>query len=456
MHGNILIVDDEQNMCELIHTDLKIRGFESTWFTSADEAFRALKENEFDVVLTDIRMPGTNGIQLCEQIAANRPDVPVIVMTAFGSLETAVAAIRAGAFDFVTKPMEMDLLAIALERAAKQRQLQQQVKMLGDAIHRARHFGDLIGESLPMQKLFDQIAQIGPTSSSVLITGESGTGKEVVANLLHRQSQRANGPFVAVNCAALPEALLESELFGHAKGAFTDARAERKGLFLQAEGGTLLLDEIGEMPPSMQVKLLRALEENRIRPVGGDQEVSFDVRVLAATNRDLESAVEDRQFRDDLYYRINVIQLELPPLRSRGTDILLLARYFVEKYAARAEKAVAGISDQACNKLLAYSWPGNVRELRNIIERAVALTRYEMIAVEDLPDKVQDYRGSQVFIGGEDPDDLVSMEEVERRYILHVLNTVKKNKTTAARILGLDRKTLYRKLKQYGLEDNET
>jgi two-component system response regulator HydG len=293
MHGNILIVDDQQSMCELIQTDLKLRGFEATWFTSADEAFNSLKEQDFDVVLTDIRMPGASGIQLCEQVAANRPDIPVVVMTAFGSLETAVAAIRAGAFDFVTKPIELDLLAISLTRAVKQRRLAQQVRLLGDAVDRSRNFGDVIGESPPMQRLFDQISRIGESSSSVLITGESGTGKEVVARLLHRQGRRTDGPFVAVNCAALPEALLESELFGHAKGAFTDARSQRQGLFLQAEGGSLLLDEIGEMPLAMQVKLLRALEENRIRPVGGDREIEFDVRLLAATNRDLESAVED-------------------------------------------------------------------------------------------------------------------------------------------------------------------
>ncbi|EAQ78586.1 sigma-54-dependent transcriptional regulator [Blastopirellula marina] len=454
MHGKILIVDDQQSMCELIQTDLKLRSYESSWFTSAEAAFHALKEDDFDAVLTDIRMPGASGIQLCEQIVANRPDVPVIVMTAFGSLETAVAAIRAGAFDFVTKPIEMDLLAISLERAVKHRRLQQQVKLLGDAVDHSRHFGEIIGESPPMQKLFDQISRIGQSSASVLITGESGTGKELVARLLHRQSRRADGPFVAINCAALPEALLESELFGHAKGAFTDARAERKGLFQQAEKGTLLLDEIGEMPISMQVKLLRALEENKLRPVGGDQEIEFDVRILAATNRDLEAAVEDQKFRDDLFYRINVIQLELPPLRSRGTDILLLARHFVTTHAKRAEKSVANISEQASERLLAYSWPGNVRELRNVIERAVALTRYEMLAVEDLPDKIRDYRGSQVFIGGEDPAELAPMDEVERRYILHVLSAVGDNKTTAARILGLDRKTLYRKLKQYGVEEN--
>jgi transcriptional regulator with PAS, ATPase and Fis domain len=257
---------------------------------------------------------------------------------------------------------------------------------------------------------------------------------------------------VAVNCAALPDTLLESELFGHAKGAFTDARSQRKGLFLQADEGTLFFDEIGEMPLTMQPKLLRALEESRLRPVGGDQEVSFDVRLVTATNRDLESAVEDGTFREDLFFRVNVIQLVIPPLRSRGTDTLLLAQNFVEKFAARSHKAVTGISEAVAERLLAYSWPGNVRELRNVMERAVALTRYDKLAVEDLPEKIRDYRGSQVFIGGEDPTDLVPVEEVERRYILHVLEASGGNKTLAARTLGLDRKTLYRKLRQYGAD----
>lgn len=452
MNGHILVVDDERSMCELIETDLRLRGYTARWFTSAGDALKAFKEHDFDVVLTDVKMPGTSGLQLCEQIVAHRPDVPVVVMTAFGNLETAVAAIRVGAYDFVTKPIEMDLLAIVLNRAVKQRRLQQQVKLLSDAVERATHFGDMIGESRPMQELYDQLSRIADSEASVLLTGESGTGKELVARSIHKQSRRRNGPFVAVNCSALPESLLESELFGHARGAFTDARAERKGLFQQAEGGTLLLDEIGDMPVSMQVKLLRALEEDTVRPVGGDAEIPFNVRVLAATNRDLETAVEEKRFRDDLYYRINVIQVELPPLRSRGTDTLLLARRFVATYAQRAEKSVNGITEQAAERMLAYSWPGNVRELRNVIERAVALTRYENIAVEDLPEKIRDYRGSQVFIGGDDPTELGSMEDVERRYVLHVLQATGGSKTVAARILGFDRKTLYRKLKQYGME----
>ena len=448
MNPRVLIVDDERSMCELLEADLRHRDFDVVWHTSAREGFESLGRDAFDIVLTDLKMPEVDGIQFCRQIVAGRPDVPVIVMTAFGSLETAVAAIRAGAYDFITKPVEMDVLALTLQRAVRHRQLQEQVKILSHAVEQASRFEELLGESPVMQTLYDQLRQIADSEASVLITGESGTGKELVARSLHKQSRRRDGPFVAVNCAALPETLLESELFGHTKGAFTDAKTDRKGLFVQATGGTLFFDEIGEMPLSMQPKLLRALEESKVRPVGAQGEVSFDVRILTATNRDLESAVEDGRFREDLFFRINVIQIDVPPLRSRGTDTLLLAQHFVEQFAAHSGKEIVGLSEPVAEKLLAYTWPGNVRELRNVMERAVALTRYSKITAEDLPEKIRDYRSSQVFIGGSDPSELLPMEEVERRYIRHVLQAVDGNKTLAARVLGFDRKTLYRKLRQ--------
>lgn len=452
--GRILVVDDEANMCQMLETDLRLRGFEPTWRTSPEEALELVKSQDFDVVLTDLRMRGMSGTDLCERIAANRPDIPVIVMTGFGSLETAVAAIRAGAYDFVTKPIELELVAISLQRAVEHRQLQEKVKVLSEAPRSADSFENMIGSSPVMTKLYDQISRIATTETAVLVCGESGTGKELVARSIHKLSDRRKGPFVPVNCAALPESLLESELFGHAKGAFTDAKGDRRGLFLQAESGTLFLDEIGELPLPMQPKLLRALEESRVRPVGGDREVPFDVRVITATNRDLLAEVDEGRFREDLFYRINVIQLDLPPLRARGTDTLLLAQKFVEQAAERSKRNVVGISDPASERLLNYSWPGNVRELRNVMERAVALTPFDKIAVDDLPDKIRDYRSSQVFIGGDDPSELVAMQEVERRYILHVLKTVGNNKSLTAQILGLDRKTLYRKLKQYGVSDD--
>lgn len=452
MQPRVLIADDEPSMCQLLETDLRLRSFEPHCCTSATEALQLVKEQDFDVLLTDVRMPGMSGTELCERVAANRPDIPVIVMTAFGSLETAVSAIRAGAYDFVTKPIEMDLLGITLERAVKHRRLQEQVKILSQAVARSEQFAEMVGSSPVMERLYDQLDRLSETEASVLVSGESGTGKELVARSIHQNSQRRKGPFVAVNCAALPESLLESELFGHAKGAFTDAKGERKGLFLQAEGGTLFLDEIGEMPLTVQPKLLRALEENVVRPVGSDEEVAFDVRLITATNRDLQSRVDEGEFREDLFYRVDVIQLELPPLRARGSDILELAQYFVDKFAAKTDKQVTGMAEPAAEKLLSYSWPGNVRELRNVIERAVALTRFDKISVDDLPEKIRDYRSAQVFIGGDDPEQLVPLAEIERRYILHVLQSVAGNKTLAARLLALDRKTLYRKLQQYGAE----
>jgi two-component system response regulator HydG len=284
----------------------------------------------------------------------------------------------------------------------------------------------------------------------VLVTGESGTGKELVARALHRRSCRRAEPFVAVNCAAMPDALLESELFGHARGAFTDARAVRAGLFARAHGGTLFLDEIGDLPVALQPKLLRALQERVIRPVGADNEQAVDVRVVAATNRDLETAVEERRFREDLYYRINVVHIDLPPLRSRGGDVLLLAQHFVQHFAAVRGREIQGLSAPAAEKLSAYSWPGNVRELQNCIERAVALARYDQIMVDDLSEKIRNYRRSHVLVASDDPDELASMEEVERSYVLRVLEAVGGNKSKAAQVLGFDRATLYRKLERYG------
>jgi len=451
MKGNVLIVDDDQAMCEMLDFDLRRRGFRVTWHTMAESAFSDLKESNFDVVLADIHLPGMTGIELCERISANRPDIPVIAITGFGSLETAIASIRAGAYDFVTKPMDTDLLEVALNRAVSHRALQEKIKILSREKARTQPFDELIGDSPPMQKLFSQMTHVADTDISILLLGESGTGKELVAQTLHKQSKRHQAPFIPVNCSALPETLLESELFGHKKGAFTDAQTDRKGLFQEAQGGTLFLDEVGEIPIMLQPKLLRALEERSIRPVGGNSEIPVDVRILAATNRDLESAVEEGGFREDLYYRLNVMQIEVPPLRSRGTDVLLLADVFIQQFARRFNRPVTGISDNAAQRLLDYVWHGNVRELRNAMERAVALTRFEKIAVDDLPQKIQAYQSGQIYIGSHDPAELLPMEEVERRYILHVLKVVGDNRTSAARILKLDRKTLYRKLQQYGV-----
>lgn len=453
MKGRALIVDDDASMCEMLEQSLTRCGFVTAWRTSAQDAFALLETEDFDVIVTDLNMRGMNGIDLCGRIVANRPDVPVVVLTAFGSLDTAVAAMRAGAYDFITKPVEVDALVLALERAVHHRALREEVKRLRQAVDASRHFYELLGASPPMKRLYDLIERASGTDASVLLTGESGTGKELVAQALHQRGRRREGPFVAVNCAAMPETLLESELFGHARGAFTDAKSSRTGLFVQANGGTLFLDEIGEMPLGLQPKLLRAIQQRVVRPVGSDVETPFDVRLIAATNRDLEAAVEERRFREDLFFRINVIPIDVPPLRQRGNDILLLAQHFIREFAAESGKRITGLTSSAAEKLLGYAWAGNVRELRNSIERAVALTSFEQITVEDLPERVRTYHRSQILIASDDPSELPPLEEVEHRYIVKVLESAGGNKALAARILGLDRKTLYRKLGRNRVEE---
>jgi two-component system response regulator HydG len=418
--------------------------------TSGQGALDRLQVEDFDVVVTDLNMKGMGGIELCRRIADGRPDLPTVVITAFGSLDTAIEAIRAGAYDFITKPFDVDSVALSLTRAVKHYALRQEVRSLRQVVSASQSFEDLLGGSPAMTKVYAVLERLSGSDATVLVTGESGTGKELVAKALHKRSKRATGPFVAVNCAAMPEALLESELFGHARGAFTDAKVARTGLMVQANGGTLFLDEIGDMPLGLQPKILRALEERCVRPVGGDREIPIDIRIVAATHRDLETLVEERRFREDLFYRVNVVAVKMPPLRARGGDVLTLAQHFVQRFAVQNDKQVRGLSTGAAEKLLAYSWPGNVRELRNCMERAVALTRYDSVAVEDLPEKVRDYKNSHVIVASDDPSELVPLDEVERRYILKVLDAVGGNKTMAAQVLGLDRKTLYRKLERWG------
>jgi two-component system response regulator HydG len=452
MSTRILLVDDDATMSETLALGLRKRGFEVAARASGAEAMQALDDGDFEVVVTDLAMRGMGGIELCERVVANRPDVPVVVLTAFGSLESAISAIRAGAYDFINKPVELDVLAIAAERAAAHRRLREEVRRLRVEVGKAPRFDALVGRSLAMQVVYDLIDRVAASEATVLVSGESGTGKEIVARAIHSHGRRRGGPFVAINCAAMPESLLESELFGHAKGAYTDAKTAEPGLFARASHGTIFLDEIGDMPLGLQPKLLRVLQERTVRPVGGRDEIPIDVRVVAATNRDLESAIEEGRFREDLYYRINVVHVPLPPLRARVGDILPLAQHFLSLLASRADKSVSGIAAPAAEKLVAYAWPGNVRELQNCIERAVALTRFEQIVVEDLPEKIRDYRRSHVLVASDDPSELVPLEEVERRYIARVMEAVGGNKTAASRVLGIDRKRLYRMLERLGVE----
>jgi two-component system, NtrC family, response regulator AtoC len=449
LKGRILIVDDDKSMTDVLGERLRRRDFEVATANSADQAKAAFDSVAPEIVVTDLNMPGGTGIQLCEWVVTNWSDTPVIVITAFGSLETAISAIRAGAYDFITKPFEVDVLAIALERALKHRALSHEVKRLKSALDASKDFAQLLGASSAIVQLKDLMGRVANSNASVLITGESGTGKEVVAHLLHERGVRASGPFVGLNCAAMPEHLLESELFGHVRGAFTDARSDRTGLIAQADHGTLFLDEIGDLPLSLQPKLLRVLEDRKLRPVGGSKEVAFDVRLITATHRDLEEAIANKQFREDLYFRLNVIQIPLPPLRARANDALLIGQAFVERFAAQAGKAVVGLSPEAAERLLSYAWPGNVRELRNAMERAVALTQHENISVDDLPERIRAYKTPHVSMAAQDTAELASLAELEKHHIARVLATVGGNKTVAARILGIDRTTLYKKLQQY-------
>jgi two-component system response regulator HydG len=447
MKNRVLVVDDDPSLIAVLGAELSKRGYAVVLSSSPEDALAriASRADEFDIILTDINMAGVSGMDLCARAVALDPDIPVVVMTAFGSMDSAVAAIRAGAYDYVTKPLDPDDLSMTLDRGLKEHALRQEVRRLRRGLEGVERFHEMVGSSPEMKKALELISRVAPTDTTILVTGESGSGKELVAKAIHARSTRANGPFVAINCAAMPESLLESELFGHTRGAYTDARQARRGLFVKASGGTLFLDEIGEMPLGMQAKLLRALQERMVRPVGGDSEVPFDTRIVAATNRDLDAEVAKRRFREDLFYRINVVRIDVPPLRARGRDVLILAKYMLLRCQPNGQR-VFGFKPAVVEALLSYSWPGNVRELQNCIERAIALTEFDHIGVDDLPEKIRDFKKAVVRVDNIDPTELITVEELERRYIAQVLDAVSGNKTLAAKVLGFDRRTLYRKL----------
>jgi len=447
--GRVLAVDDDDDILGWLRAKLPSKGFDVVCCGTALEALKRLEAEPPDVVLTDYEMKGMDGIELCDRVVSNWPGLPVILLTGHGTVVAATAAIRAGAFDFIVKPLQVEPLAFALARAIRNRRLRDEIGRLRRQADHADGFGDILGRSPAMRHVFGFIDQVASLPTSVLITGDSGTGKELVARALHAGGARRDGPFVAVNCSALPEALLEAELFGHARGAFTGAQTARSGLFASASGGTLFLDEIGELPLALQPKLLRALQERSVRPVGSDKEIAVDARVIAATNRDLESAVAEGLFRPDLFFRLNVLPVHLPPLHARGADVLVLAQSFVERFARDLGKGVTGFGPAVAERLLVYAWPGNVRELQNAIERAVALARGDQLVVEDLPERVRAYKRSHVVVAADSAAELVTLAEVERRYIEQVMDSLNGNKTEAARVLGVGRKTLYRKLETY-------
>jgi two-component system response regulator HydG len=452
MTTRVLVVDDDSATCRMIELGLRSEGYEVAVSHAALEALEVARAFEPNVVLTDINLGATSGLELCPLLHEQWPDLPVVVITAFGTMETATLAMRAGAYDFITKPFDIDALALAISRAFRHHQLQSEVKRLRAAVGQAGWAHDLVGTSIPMLELRALLERISQADTTVLVTGETGTGKERVARVLHQHGKRRNGPFVAVNCSALPEAVLESELFGQVRDACTGARQAPRGSFLKAQGGTLFLDEIGAMPPDLQAKLASALEARRVRALGADSETAFDTRIIAATNRDLDRAVREGRFREDLYQRVNVLHVALPPLRSRGGDAIALAQYFLEQFARQSERPVRGISGAAARRIAAYPWPGNVRELRNSIERAVALTRFDQIAADDLPEQIKNFEPQHVLVAGDALEEMVPLEEVERRYTLRVLQAAGGNKSLAAQRLGVSRRTLDRKLGEYGVE----
>ena len=446
MHGAILVVDDDPDTANLVRDALIKRGFDVRAALSGQAGLAELRTWPADIVVTDVNMAGMSGIELCNALHRDHPGILPIVITGAAGVETAIEAIRAGAYDYITKPLKVDALEIAVQRALQTLTLKRELERLRLAASAGMPAHSIAGSSPPIRATIAMIERVAESDVTVLITGESGTGKELVARALHEQSNRRHEPFVAINCAAMPAPLLESELFGHVRGAFTDAKNARAGLFVQAGAGTIFLDEIGEMPMEMQVKLLRVLQERRVRPVGGDTELVVKARVITATNRDLDLEVAEKRFREDLYYRINVVPIAVPPLRDRGDDVLLLAQFFLNRIAKQIGKRVERISAPAAQRLTAYDWPGNVRELENCMERAVALCRLDEITIEDLPPKLVANAEKTLVIETATPTELMTVDEMARRYVRVVLEAVKNNKTHAARVLGIDRRSLYRRL----------
>jgi len=458
----ILVVDDEVGMLTLLRNYLTREGYDVTTAPSAEVALPMVEEYDIAVVLTDLRMPGMGGMELVREIHALRPETQVILMTAFGSIDTAIEAIKAGAYHFVTKPVKLPEAGALVRKALTERALRLENRQLRQAVEERYTFGQLLGKSAVMQRLFGLLERLAATHSTVLIQGESGTGKELVARALHYNGPRRQRPFVPVNCAAMPEGLLESELFGHTRGAFTGAAMARRGLFLEASRGTIFLDEIGEMPLGMQAKLLRVLEQHQIRPVGSDREVDIDVRVIAATNRDLAAALRQGTLREDLYYRLNVMVVQVPPLREHRDDIAFLAETFLQRHATTNHVGARRLTRQALHRLEQYDWPGNVRELSHVIERGVTMSTSEWIDVEDIglaeespPSRSTsphdlDAAAPEVTISS---DASLNLDDVTRHLVTVALHKTRSHKGQAAALLGIHPRTLTRMLRRYGLLD---
>jgi two-component system, NtrC family, response regulator PilR len=466
---SVLVIDDDETVRDVIKMFLQAKGFEVTTTPDGQTGLDRFREEKFDAVLSDLVMPGVNGIEVLKGIVEQNTNTPVIMITAYGSVQTAVEAMKMGAFDYVTKPFVLDELHIILERAIGVSRLHRENLMLKMQLKKKYNFKGLIGDSPRMQKVYEMIEKIADTDSTVMITGESGTGKELVAKTIHFNSSRSQGPFVPLNCAAIPKDLLESELFGHEKGAFTGAMSTRIGRFELAHNGTLFLDEIGELDPSLQVKLLRVLQEREFERVGGVKTIKVDVRILAATNKDIEKATKEGKFREDLFYRLNVIPLQLPPLRKRIEDFPLLIEHFVHELSKRRKREPLKFSQEVMDCLMKYTWPGNVRELENLIERLTILSSGNVVAVSDLPEKIHQFTTPDIENSVHPPEvseqregysalpayglDLnTHINNIERNLILKALEKTGGVRSRAAGLLGLNRTTLIEKMKKMGIE----
>jgi DNA-binding NtrC family response regulator len=452
MKRSILICDDEKNIRSGLAMAMELEGYQALTAEDGQIAWSLINKESVDLVITDLRMPNLSGEELLKRISSAYPRMPVIILTGHGTIETAVDAMRGGAIDFFTKPVDLDRLSLVVRKAISSSDLyaeHEKLKLEVEQLKARNRYDRIIGKSQKMVALMDTVSQVAPTKASVLITGESGVGKELVADAIHELSTRSKGPFVKVHCAALTASLLESELFGHEKGSFTGAVKEKRGRFELADGGTIFLDEIGEIDATTQVKLLRVLQERQFERVGGEKSISVDVRIVCATNRDLPKEIEKGNFREDLYYRLNVVHLDVPPLRERKDDIPLLMTSFLTQFNEENNRKLEGFSNQAKRALLSYDWPGNIRELRNCIESAVVLSRSDVVEVEDLPihiGKAQNPSTVALEVG-------MTLAEAEKQLIISTLAGCAGNKTKAAQVLGIGRKTLHRKLQEYHIDE---
>ncbi len=447
MKFTILVIDDEKNIRTGLQAALELDGYEVLLAADGAEGLDIALKSDVDLVITDLRMPGVSGEEVLRRVSTESPGIPVIVLTGHGTVENAVEAMRAGAYDFLTKPLNLDRLSLLVKRALQNRELVLQHRELEREMENRKSFEHIIGKSPAMLKVFEVLKRVAPTKASVLITGESGVGKELIANALHNLSPRQESPFIKVHCAALAETILESELFGHEKGSFTGAIARKRGRFELANTGTIFLDEIGEINQQVQIKILRVLQEKRFERVGGEETLEVDVRVVTATNRDLEKEIAEGRFREDLYYRLNVVRIHVPPLRERKDDLPLMITAFIKEFAEDNGKKIEGIDPRARSVLYAYDWPGNVRQLRNCLESAVVMTSGTVITLDDLPPSIRagtDAASIRIPVG-------VSMAEAEKEVILQTLSAQNGNKSKTAEVLGIGRKTLHRKLDEYGM-----